>query len=102
MIDQTERRNRFNAAVDLLGGQRRVAQILDVTDRTVRNLASGRQDIRVGMMHDVSVALRDRAAACADLAKATDPLFNANRTAAEIAARPAPTEALLEGEPRRG
>lgn len=87
MIDPGQRRQQFIAACDLLGGQRAVARILAVTDRTVRNLCSGQAHIKIGFMRDLTTALEAHARACQRLARDTDPLFNANLTEAEAAAR---------------
>lgn len=93
MIDPEKRRQDFIAAAELLGGQRALGRILGVSERTVRYLVAGDLTITRGFMRDLTHALRTRATDCAQLAKATDPLFTANLTAAEIAARPQPTEA---------
>lgn len=95
MIDQNRRREYFNMACDLLGGQRAVARILKVSDRTVRNLCAGTHDIKIGFMRDVTTALDRRAHACVALARVTDPLFVANMTEAEAAS-------LTRPENRRG
>lgn len=95
MIDQEQRRQLFIEACELLDGQRAVARILGVSDRTVRYLAAGDLTLTKGFMGDITHALRQREGACRALAAKTDPLFNANLTAAEIAARPAPKEARL-------
>lgn len=97
MIDQSRRREYFNMACDLLGGQRAVARILKVTDRTVRNLCSGNQEIRIGFMRDITTALDRRARACVSLARVTDPLFVANLTAAEVKALPQPKREKARG-----
>ena len=87
MIDQEQRRKDFNEATELLGGQRAVARILDVTDRTVRNLCSGKSDIKIGFMREITNALEKRARACTRVSRRTDPLFSTNWTAAEQAQR---------------
>jgi hypothetical protein len=73
------RLDNFIIAVDLLGGQRSVACILDVSDRTVRDLVAGRKHIHDGFMRDITTALYDRERTCRELARQTDPLFAANR-----------------------
>lgn len=88
MIDQPTRREYFSMACELLGGQRSVARILKVSDRTVRYLCSGHQEIKIGFMRDITTALDRRSRACVALARVTDPLFVANLTADEIAALP--------------
>lgn len=87
MIDQEKRRQDFNEATELLGGQRAVARILGITDRTVRNLCSGKSEIKIGFMRDITDALEARARACARVSRSTDPLFSSNWTAAEQAQR---------------
>lgn len=84
MNDQTpktydERRADFLLAVELLGGQRPVAKILNITERTVRGLVSGGRHIHDGFMQDITTALYDRERSCRELARRTDPLFAANR-----------------------
>lgn len=93
MIDQEQRREFFNMACELLGGQRTTARILKVTDRTVRSLCAGDSAIKLGFMRDITAALRTRGEACRALAAKTDPLFNANLTADEIRQRPQAKEA---------
>ncbi len=102
MIDQETRRLQFVHACDLLGGQREVARILQVSDRTVRSLCSGDSAIKQGFMREITEALYQRSKACNALARRTDPMFTANLTAAEIAALPAPTQAIARGENGRG
>jgi DNA-binding transcriptional regulator YdaS (Cro superfamily) len=92
MIDQETRRQHFNEATELLGGQRAVARILRITDRSVRNLCSGKTDIKIAFMREITTALEARARACARVSRATDPLFSANWTAAEQAERDARRE----------
>lgn len=99
MIEQSQRRQQFITACDLLGGQRAVARILDVSDRTVRNLCSGNGQIKLGFMRDLTTALEAHARACQRLARSTDPLFSANWTAEETAQRQA---AVARGENARG
>jgi hypothetical protein len=85
MIDQDQRRQHFIAACELLGGQRPVARILGVSDRTVRYLVAGDLTLTRGFMRDITAALRDRGTACRALAAQTDPLFSANWTPEEAA-----------------
>lgn len=93
MIDQEQRRQHFIEACELLGGQRPVARILGVSDRTVRYLVAGDLTLTKGFMRDITHALRQREGACRALAAKTDPLFNANLTADEIRQRPQAKEA---------
>jgi DNA-binding transcriptional regulator YdaS (Cro superfamily) len=83
-VTPEQRRQDFILACALLGGQRRAAKILDISERSVRNLVNGTHPVHSGFMRDITAALRDHARACTELARRTDPLFTANRTAAEL------------------
>lgn len=82
-ISEDRRHADFLRAVDMLGGQRATARILNVAERTVRALVSRDRRLHIGYMRDITAALRDHAGACTALARQTDPLFNANRTLEE-------------------
>jgi DNA-binding transcriptional regulator YdaS (Cro superfamily) len=75
-----QRRADFIRAIQLLGdSQANVARLLDIHERTVRDLVSGRRHIHDGFMADITAALVEHASQCRELAKRTDPLFTANR-----------------------
>jgi DNA-binding transcriptional regulator YdaS (Cro superfamily) len=78
-ITYEQRRQHFIAAVNLLGGQAKAAARLDIAERTMRDLVSGRRHIHDGFMADITTALYDRERMCRELARKTDPLFIANR-----------------------
>lgn len=77
-MTQEQRRQDFIAATELLGGQRATARILDISERSIRNLVNGSHPVHIGFIGDITNALRDHARACNELAKRTDPLFSAN------------------------
>jgi hypothetical protein len=81
---EDQRHADFLLAVELLGGQRATARLLDIAERTVRALVSRERNLHSGFMRDLTAALRNHASACTALARQTDPLFTANRTAAEL------------------
>lgn len=88
----------FIRAVDLLGGQRATAQILGIAERTMRDLVSDRRHIHDGFMADITSALYDRERTCRELARATDPLFSANRVPSAPLGRPRKeTKELADG-----
>jgi DNA-binding transcriptional regulator YdaS (Cro superfamily) len=99
MNDQTtpktyeDRRADFIRAVDLLGGQRKVAARLDIAERTMRDLVSGGRQIHDGFMREITALLDAHARECRELAKATDPLFTANRVPLVPRGRPAKVQA---------
>lgn len=78
----------FVDAVEALGGQRRVAKILDVTDRTVRGLVSGDRALHTGYLRDISRALLGHADLCRALERGLNPLFSKNLTENQRAERP--------------
>ena len=82
-VTTEQRRKDFILATHLLGGQRAAAKLLDISERSVRNLVNGTHPVHSGFMRDITTALRDHASACNELARRTDPLFTANRTAVE-------------------
>lgn len=88
-----DRRADFIRAVDLLGGQRKTAVALDIAERTMRALVSGERQIHDGLMRDITALLTNHAMHCRELAKATDPLFTANRVPLVPRGRPAKVQA---------
>lgn len=97
---------RFREAVECLGGQRAVAGLLDVHERTVRDLVSGRRAIHTGYLQDIADQLTAHASRCRELERQLSPLYHGNRTAAQLAEKPdgrrkAPA-ALNGGTPGRG
>ena len=78
----------FAMAVQMLGGIRQAARLLDCTERTVRDLTHGTRAIHRGWMEDMTRQLRDHASLCQHLARQLDPLFTANLTADQRAEKP--------------
>ncbi len=83
-ITEDQRHEKFLLGIELLGGQRATARLLPLAERTVRALVARDRALHSGIMRDLTTALRNHARACTELARSTDPLFTANRTAAEL------------------
>jgi hypothetical protein len=81
---EEQRHADFVAAIRLLGGKHIAADCLNISRRNMDYLVAGKRHLHSGYMRDITAALRDRATACTALARQTDPLFTANRTAAEL------------------
>lgn len=87
-ISADDQRALFAAAVDMLGGQRETARLLDVTDRTIRDLLSGQRKLHTGFLRDISAALVEHARRCRMVERRLNPLLTANRTAEQNAETP--------------
>lgn len=87
-VDPAVQRAAFAEGVEHLGGGRAAARILGVTDRTVRDLCSGKRALHLGFLHDMTAALTTHADACRRIARRLDPLFSANRTADQVPGKP--------------
>jgi hypothetical protein len=80
---EDQRHADFVRAVELLGGQHVAVDYLDISPRNMRYLIARERNLHSGYMRDITTALRDHARKCTELARRTDPLFTANRTASE-------------------
>jgi DNA-binding transcriptional regulator YdaS (Cro superfamily) len=87
-ISITEQLTRFIDAVELLGGQRAAARAIGVSDRTIRFLVAGQKPLHTGYTRDIATALLDHASRCSALERQINPLYTANRTAAQRNEKP--------------
>ncbi|MED5545660.1 hypothetical protein [Novosphingobium decolorationis] len=71
----------WNQAVQLLGGQRPTARLLECSERTIRALCSGERQIHDGWLKDISAALLQHASACRAMERKLSPDFSGNLTA---------------------
>ena len=71
----------FLEAVALLGGQRVTARAIGCSERTLRDLCSGRRMVHDGFLRDAAAALVAHADRCRDVERRLNPLFAANRPA---------------------
>lgn len=69
------------AAVQLLGGQRCVARLLNSDESTIRALCSGESALDEGWLRGISRALLAHAEHCRKLERKLDPAFLTNLTA---------------------
>lgn len=79
-------RDLFREAVDLLGGPRSAARVLDVNDRTMFRFLKGDLRINTHTLEKISTALLAHADRCRALERQLSPAFTANLTEAQ--ARP--------------
>lgn len=82
-MDFDEQRARFNLAVNALGGQRATADMLNCSERTVRDLVSGKRAIHTGFLRDISAALVRHAEMCRQLERHLTPELRKNLTEAQ-------------------
>lgn len=86
MIAPATQLARFQRAVDLLGGTRSAARVLDISERHMTRLLTGKSELHTGMLADMAKALINHAEACRQLERQLSPAFAAN---------------LVEGQPVR-
>lgn len=96
-IDDEAQLEAFREAVEELGGQRETARLLNVHERTIRDIVSPepRRKLHAGFLRDVSAALIAKADRCRALERRLSPAFAANLTA-EQAAGPTPRQLRAE------
>jgi hypothetical protein len=67
------RRDWFNLACDLIGGQRAMARALDVGERSVRSWCAGDRGINERIIQEARKALRRHADACRETSDLSPP-----------------------------
>lgn len=77
--DPSTQLERWNQAVDLLGGQRATARLLGCSERTMRALCSGERQLHEGWLRDISAQLLQHAEACRHAERGLSPAFASNR-----------------------
>lgn len=102
IISPEDQHRRFIAAVTALGGQANTARVLGVTDRTVRDLVSGKRAIHTGFLRDIAGALLGHAEYCRQLERDLTPLMHKNLTEAQRNERPDARRARADAEPANG
>ena len=78
MIDPAFQIARLQQAVDLLGGTRSMARALDITERHLTRLLTGKSPLHSGFLADTATALLQHADACRALERQLSPAFAAN------------------------
>lgn len=77
--DPSTQLERWNHAVELLGGQRATARLLGCSERTMRALCSGERQLHEGWLRDISAQLLQHAEACRLAERGLSPAFASNR-----------------------
>lgn len=91
----------FKAAINLLGGPRSAARVLDINERTIARLLAGQATLHVGFLQDTAKALLEHAEQCRKLERLISPAFADNLTAEQRDKRPhGNTERRGEKRPR--
>jgi plasmid maintenance system antidote protein VapI len=88
--DPDIQRTRFAEAVELLGGFRATARLLDVSEHTIRALVKGQRRLHDGFLRDIAAALITHADQCRALERRISPAFAGNLTADQLARPPHP------------
>lgn len=96
-IDEQTQRERFEMAVELLGGNHAAARELEVGERTIRALKSGERQLHDGFLRDMAAALIRRADLCRELERGISPAFAANLTENQAERRGKPDGRRYDG-----
>lgn len=78
MTDPSTQHDLFKLGVQLLGGSRNAARLLDASERTLSRLLAGEAPLHDGWLRDISRALLQHSDACRALEKRLNPMFAAN------------------------
>ena len=97
-IDPETQLARFTQAIQLLGGRRAAAQILDVNERTIRKLIAGDIPLHDGWLRDIATALLVHADHCRDLEREISPAFAGNLTEQQAAQQGKPDARRFDQE----
>ncbi|WP_197410886.1 hypothetical protein [Novosphingobium sp. FSW06-99] len=79
-MDTETQREIFRQAVDLLGGQRATAAILNISERSMRMLLAGERRLHTRFLEEVCRELLDRAARMRAIERQLSPAFTENHT----------------------
>jgi hypothetical protein len=101
-IDPETQRQRFWQGVNLLGGIRPAARILDCNERTLRALCDGSRTLHDGWLRDLAAALIAHADKCRAHERRISPAFAANLTEEQRNGKRDPRRFDMKGENPNG